>query len=120
LQPDDEKRSFSFSTKAGQVNSVNLTPKLGTTAGLVLSGLFLSVLILAVAYLSLPWFGARCFVELIGIGLGWLALIFVFEFSLGLWQGKSWKVMFEAYTFKGGQHLDGCPCGNCSCAISCR
>jgi hypothetical protein len=50
----------------------------------------------------LPWLGARRPVELVGIGLGWLALTLVFEFSFGLWQGKSWPVMFEAYTFKGG------------------
>jgi hypothetical protein len=86
----------------GALRETVLIPRLGTTAGLVLSGLLLSVLILAVACLSLPWLGARCFVELIGIGLGWLTLTLVFEFSLGLWQGKSWQVMFEAYTFQGG------------------
>lgn len=86
----------------GALREAVLIPKLGTAAGLVLSGLFLSVLILAAAYLSLPWLGARRFIELLGIGLGWLALTLVFEFSFGLWQGKSWQVMFEAYTFKGG------------------
>lgn len=86
----------------GALREAVLIPKLGTAAGLVLSGLLLSVLILAVAYLSLPWLGARCFVELVGVGLGWLALTLVFEFSFGLWQGKSWEVMFEVYTFKGG------------------
>ncbi|GAB2592166.1 hypothetical protein GCM10026986_20260 [Nitrincola alkalisediminis] len=25
-----------------------------------------------------------------------------FELSFGLWQGKSWSVLLEAYTFKGG------------------
>ncbi|MFO7816659.1 MAG: hypothetical protein R6V39_03115 [Desulfovibrionales bacterium] len=86
----------------GALREAVLIPKLGTAAGFVLSGLLLSVLILAVAYLSLPWLGARRFIELLGIGLGWLALTLVFEFSFGLWQGKSWQVMFEAYTFKGG------------------
>ena len=37
-----------------------------------------------------------------GIGFYWLALTLVFEFSLGLWQVKSWQVMLKAYTFKGG------------------
>lgn len=44
---------------------------------------------------------ARRAAELAGIGLGWLALTLVFEFSFGLWQGKSWQVMLDAYTFKG-------------------
>ncbi len=79
-----------------------LTPHLGLTAGFVLSGVFLSVLIVAVAWLSLPWLGARHPAELIGIGLGWIALTLVFEFSFGLWQGKSWQTMFEAYTFRDG------------------
>ncbi len=69
-----------------------LIPKLGTAVGLVLSGVFLAALILVVAYLSSPWLGARRSVEFVGIGLGRLALTLVFEFSLGLWQGKSWQV----------------------------
>ncbi|WP_083330880.1 hypothetical protein [Halofilum ochraceum] len=79
-----------------------LTPHFGSTAGFVLSGLFLSALIVVVACLSLPWLGARRPAELIGIGLGWVALTLVFEFSFGLWQGKSWQVMLEAYTFRDG------------------
>lgn len=79
-----------------------LVPRLGTPAGLVVSGLLLSALIIVVAYLSLPWFGTRRPAHLWGIGLGWLALTVVFEFSFGLWQGKSWSVLMEAYAFKGG------------------
>ena len=86
----------------GATREAILIPKLGMAAGLVLSGVLLSALIIVVAYLSLPWLGARRPAELVGIGLGWLALTLVFEFSFGLWQGKSWQVMLEAYTFKGG------------------
>ncbi|MEE4253700.1 MAG: hypothetical protein V2I50_06630 [Desulfuromusa sp.] len=86
----------------GTLREAVLIPTLGTAAGFVLSAVFLSALILVVAYLSLPWLGARRSVELFGIGLGWLALTLVFEFSFGLWQGKSWQVIFEAYTFTGG------------------
>ena len=86
----------------GALREAILVPKLGMAAGLVVSGVLLSALILVVAYLSLPWVGARRTIELLGIGIGWLALTLVFEFSFGLWQGKSWQVMLEAYTFKGG------------------
>lgn len=86
----------------GALREAVLVPKFGTVAGFLLSGVFLSALILVVAHLSLPWLGARRPVELFGVGLGWLVLTLVFEFSFGLWQGKSWPVMFEAYTFRGG------------------
>lgn len=77
-------------------------PWLGIPAALVLSGLLLSALIIGVAYLSLPWLQIRRPAQLCAVGLGWLALTLVFEFSFGLWQGKSWPELLEAYTFRGG------------------
>ncbi len=79
-----------------------LVPRLGTPAALVVSGLLLSALILCVAYLSLPWLKPGAPIQYWLVGFGWLALTLVFEFSFGLLQGKSWPVMLEAYTFKGG------------------
>ena len=79
-----------------------LMPRLGTPASLVLSGLLLSALILGTAYLSLPWLKPGSLIQYWLVGFGWLALTLVFEFSFGLLQGKSWPVMLEAYTFKGG------------------
>lgn len=79
-----------------------IIPGLGTPAALVLSGLLLSVLIIGVTYLSLPWLQIRRPVQFWVVGLGWVVLTFVFEFSFGLWQGKSWSVLLEAYTFKSG------------------
>lgn len=79
-----------------------LMPGLGSATALVLSGLLLSALIITMAYLSLPWLQARRPVQFWLVGFFWLALTFVFEFSFGLWQGKSWPVLLEAYTFKGG------------------
>ena len=84
----------------GALREAILIPKLGTAPGLVLSGVLLSALIVVVAYLSLPWLGTRRPAALAGIGLGWLALTLIFEFSFGLWQGKSWHVMLDAYRFK--------------------
>ncbi|SMP65262.1 hypothetical protein SAMN06295888_11265 [Desulfonatronum zhilinae] len=79
-----------------------LIPGLGTPAALVLSGLLLSALIIGVAYISLPWLQISRPVQFWLVGFGWLALTLVFEFSFGIWQGKSWPVLLEAYTFKGG------------------
>ena len=84
----------------GALREAILIPKLGTAPGLVLSGVLLSALIVVVAYLSLPWLDTRRPAALAVIGLGWLALTLVFEFSFGLWQGKSWRVMLDAYRFE--------------------
>lgn len=86
----------------GTLRESVLLPTLGAPSGLILSGAILSLVILATAYLALPWLGTRLAVHLWGIGLGWLALTVVFEFSFGLWQGKSWPTLLEAYTFRGG------------------
>ncbi|WP_404419486.1 hypothetical protein [Marinospirillum sp.] len=79
-----------------------LVPGLGTPTALIVSGLLLSALIIGVTYFSLPWLHIRRPVQLWAVGLGWLALTLVFEFSFGLLQGKSWPELLEAYTFKDG------------------
>ncbi|MBS3805529.1 MAG: hypothetical protein KGY54_13345 [Oleiphilaceae bacterium] len=86
----------------GAMRESVLVPELGAPAALVLSGLLLSALIIGVAYLSLPWLQISDPVQLWSVGLAWLALTVAFEFSFGLWQGKSWAVLLEAYTFRGG------------------
>ncbi|GGY66046.1 phosphoglycerate mutase family protein [Marinobacter zhanjiangensis] len=86
----------------GLLREAILVPNLGAVAGQLLSGIVLSVLILVVAWFSLPWLGAQHTAQLFAIGLGWLALTLVFEFSFGLWQGKSWQTLFDAYRFRDG------------------
>ncbi|SMP39558.1 hypothetical protein SAMN06295888_101279 [Desulfonatronum zhilinae] len=86
----------------GALRESVLIPGLGTPTALVLSGLLLSALIIGVAYVSLPWLQIRRPAQFWFVGFGWLALTLVFEFSFGIWQGKSWTVLLEAYTFKGG------------------
>jgi hypothetical protein len=79
-----------------------LVPGLGTPPALVLSGLLLSSLIIGMAYLLLPWLQLHRPWHFWAVGFGWLALTLIFEFSFGLWQGKSWSELLEAYSFKGG------------------
>jgi len=86
----------------GRTHSIQGAATLGTTAAFFLSGLLLSALIIAIAYLVLPWLDVRGAAPLLAIGLGWLALTLVFEFSFGLLQGKPWPVLLEAYTFEDG------------------
>ena len=85
----------------GMLRESVLVPGFGTPTALVLSGLLLSALIIGVAYFSLPWLHISRPLVLWIVGLGWLVLTLVFEFSFGLWQGKSWSELLEAYTFKG-------------------
>lgn len=86
----------------GALREYALIPGLGTPAGLIASGLLLSVLILAVAFAALPWLNPRGAGQLLAVGLGWLALTLIFEFSFGLWQGKSWPQLLANYTFENG------------------
>lgn len=85
----------------GALREAVLIPKLGNVTGLLLSGVVLSALVLLVAYLGLPWLHARGR-ELVAVGVGWLVATLIFEFSLGVFQGKPLGEMLAAYTFKGG------------------
>ena len=86
----------------GGLREAVLIPRLGTVAGQAFSGVLLSVLVLAVAYLALPWLRARGAGQLWGVGLGWLALTLVFEFSFGLLRGRTLDEILAAYRFEGG------------------
>lgn len=86
----------------GALREAVLIPRLGTSPGLVVSGLALSCVILLVAYLGVPWLGARSDTGLVLVGLGWLAATLIFEFSLGLLRGKPLAEILSAYTFAGG------------------
>jgi hypothetical protein len=91
-----------FAIANGALREAVLIPKLGSTAGLISSGVLLSIVILAVAYLSLPWLGARAPAQWAAVGLLWLALTVVLEFAFGLLRGKPLSTILEAYIFKGG------------------
>lgn len=86
----------------GVIREAVLIPQIGQIAGLIVSGVTLSVAIIGVAYITLPWLGAKKTTSLLIIGLSWLILTVVFEFSFGLLQGKSLSTLLQAYRFKGG------------------
>jgi len=86
----------------GIVRESVLVPALGSAPGLFLSGLLLSCFILIVAFLTLPWLGARSTRQLLLVGFGWVLLTLVFEFSFGWLQGMNLDELLSAYTFEGG------------------
>ncbi|MEO8123978.1 MAG: hypothetical protein ABI633_08010 [Burkholderiales bacterium] len=80
-----------------------LIPKLGTAAGLMLSGLMLSACVAAVAVALMAWLGRVSTRQCLGIGAFWLALTLGFEFGFGRSvRHKSWPELLDAYTFKDG------------------
>lgn len=91
-----------FAILNGMLRVKVLLPELGAPWGMVFSGVLLSAIIFFAAYLALPWLGTRHLPTLWRIGFGWLALTLIFEVSMARWQGLSWSVMLQAYTFKNG------------------
>ena len=87
----------------GAVREAVLVPKLGNPLALVLSGLLLAACILAVSFALVPKLGRLQPRHCLYLGLFWLCLTLVFEFSFGrLLQHRSWSELLEAYTFKNG------------------
>ncbi|WP_223669876.1 hypothetical protein [Kangiella shandongensis] len=86
----------------GLLREALLTPLFGVPSSFIISGILLSLLIMLVSYITIPWLVPRNNWQLVAIGFGWLSLTIVFEFSLGLWQGKKLALILEAYTFKNG------------------
>jgi len=80
-----------------------LFPRFGDPVAHLISGMLLMGGILVVSYFLVPRLGARSTWQLIVIGLFWLALTLAFEFGFGLLvQGKLWRELFAAYTFRNG------------------
>jgi len=87
----------------GTLREKFLIPAFGNFTALITSGLILSVLILLVALIAIPGFGPLSAKGYCLIGLGWLFMTLIFEFSFGLFvQHKEFSVLLRAYTFKGG------------------
>jgi len=87
----------------GALREKILIPRLGSTTGLVSSGILLSAGILLVAWAGAPWYGSLTSWQWMLVGAFWLGLTLMFEFGFGrLVQHKTWGEMLEAYTFKDG------------------
>jgi hypothetical protein len=87
----------------GTLREKALIPAMGTFAGLIASGIVLAACIALVAFLAAPWYGPLPPSQYWLIGLFWLLLTLLFEFSFGRFvQHKDWAQLLQAYTFKGG------------------
>ncbi len=87
----------------GSLREKVLIPAVGTFAGLIASGIVLSACIVLIAYLATPWYGPLAPWQYWLIGLFWLLLTLLFEFSFGRFvQHNDWAQLLQAYSFKGG------------------
>jgi hypothetical protein len=68
------------------------------------AGVFIgSALIVVIAWMMAPWLNLSTRAQFAGVGLLWVGLTLVFEFSLGLAMGLSWERMASDYNIaKGG------------------
>lgn len=88
----------------GAFREAVINPRLGTTAGHVVSTLLLSAAIALLARLSLGWIGARTPADGAVVGVVWLVLTVAFEFLAGHYLfGDSWEKLLADYNILAGR-----------------
>lgn len=87
----------------GAFRELFLVPNIGYPWALLLSGFILASCVVFVAWFSYHSVGSLNARTALGVGLIWLLLTLIFEFSFGRYvQHKSWVVILGAYTFERG------------------
>lgn len=80
-----------------------LLPSVSKPLAFLLSGILLSVCIVVVSLVFVPRVGRLSTAQSLNLGLLWVVLTLMFEFSFGrLIQGRPWSELLQAYTFKDG------------------
>lgn len=79
-----------------------LTPLIGAEYSLPLSGVTLSLLILIISFLFIPKLGRGTFRIYWQIGLLWVVLTLLFETVMGLFIGKTFYEIVNAYDITTG------------------
>lgn len=86
----------------GGLRELVLLPGLSRRAAFITSGLLLCALVLLIAIALTRWLRLDTAARAVRVGFLWLWLTLVFEFGLGIVQGRSWTEILEPYTFKDG------------------
>lgn len=84
----------------GGLREAVLLKHLDLTSAQLLSAVLLCAAILLMAWWLVHWLGVYDARSLWLVGVIWLVLTLVFEFSYGLARGLDWSEMLAAYTFK--------------------
>lgn len=81
-----------------------LNPRLGERTGHIVSSLMLSVLVLLLAWMLVPWIGARSAGPALELGGLWLLLTLGFEFGFGHFVAhKAWGELLADYNIAAGR-----------------
>jgi hypothetical protein len=80
-----------------------IAPLVGEVSANQIGVLIGSIIIFIIAWLYIHWIGAISFRQQLGVGVLWVILILIFEFSLGIALGYSQERMLSGYNLaKGG------------------
>jgi len=81
-----------------------LNPRLGESAGHIISSLMLSLFILLLGWVLVPWVGPRSAGDALALGGLWLLLTLAFEFGFGhVVARKSWSELLSDYNIAAGR-----------------
>ena len=87
----------------GALRETMLTPLVGSTVSLPLSGITLSLIIFAATYLSIGFIGADTVVRCWQVGALWVLMTLAFEFLFGHYvAGKSWMSLVQVFNLVCG------------------
>lgn len=86
----------------GTLRQLLLAPLIGDFRARQVSVFTGSVFILLIAYALIGWIGARRTSHLLAIGVGWLLLTVLFEFTLGRLLGMDWQRLLADYDLRRG------------------
>jgi len=88
----------------GALRQLLLIPRIGESAGHILSTVLLGLVVLTVAMLSVQWIGIRTTSEAITAGLLWFSLTLAFEFGAGHYLfHKPWNELRADYNIAAGR-----------------
>jgi len=86
----------------GTLRQLFIAPVFGDLSARQIGVLIGSAIIFAIAWICIRWIGAKTFPEQFSVGLVWVALILVFEFSLGTALGYTRERMLSDYNMAEG------------------
>ncbi len=86
----------------GTVRQLFIAPAIGDLPARQIRVLTGSAIIFAIAWTCIRWVGARSFGEQFKVGLVWVVLIVIFEFSLGTSLGYTQERMLSDYNLAEG------------------
>lgn len=89
----------------GTLRQFFIAPVMGDLPARQLGVVTGSLIILAVAVLTIRWIGARTLAAQLKVGVAWVVLIVVFEFSLGSALGYTTERMLADYDVPAGGYM---------------